>query len=1447
MREAVERHGGEVLRTLGDGLITVFPQSVAGSLSAAVDMHRAIDRMGKADPLLRLQIRVGVSVGEASLMDGDWTGTPIFEAARLESKARPGSILVNDVIRVLIGTRGGFEFTPVGALELKGFPEPLPACEVAWEPDPGLPEVPLPSALEVGLDWPLIGRADDADRLLSAWTSVVDGGRAEAIAVTGEAGIGKTRLLAELAARVQGGADEARGTVVYGRCDAGGDAPLAPLAEGLRWWVASVSPVLLRTVVGDEARTLSPLVPSLAARLPELVGGSAASDVSTMADSVVKVVAAIADATGPCLVVLDAAHAADRTTLATAARLAALDVPVLMVILSRDPASADGVDLLALDGLDRPEVAELLEHVTGRAGVDELPPGVVDRAAAETHGNPRLVIEAGERLVSSGALGLAEGTGRDAAVRRALSGASPYKGLLAYQADDADDFFGRDEDVAGMLARLASTRLLAVVGASGSGKSSLVRAGVVPALRRGALAGSSEWPVVVFNAGPRPLLELAAGLGQVLERPVGEIVAQLESGADGLDAVARQASAARIVLVVDQFEEVFTACEDEAERQQFAATVLHAATVPRGPVMVILVMRGDFYARCADLAGLATALESTTVLLGPMDEPGLRAVIEGPARRGDLLLEAGLTEALIADVHGEPGGLPLLSHALYETWERREQRRLTLAGYRDAGGARGAIARTAEAVYTEQLDADQQVVARALFIALTELGEGTEDTRRRAPRSELVERAGSPAALDEVVETLVAARLITVGDDSAEVAHEAVIREWPRLRDWLDEDRDTLRAMRHLASSAREWDEGGREPADLYRGPRLAAGIDAAARGSLTSAEREFLEASQLVEEERAYEQARQNRRLRRLLVGTGAMLVVALVAGGIAFQQRSTAEDQRQEAQQSTEDADFERLTSQALNLVDSDRSLAFLLALEAHDLRDDTQSRSALFTTVQRNDDFLGYSVTEGVPTGVSLVDDDRVAYATDDGRFAMVDLATGQPVTDPIALGEPPPYPIRVFVARDHQRDEGEPVVVARGDTGQIWRIDPATGQPLSDPIETSQAIFGVAVAARLNRIAALLEDGTVAFWELVSAVPAGRFAAPSDPVPLPFVDDPDPSNGNGVGEATIDDAGDGVAVDFSPTDDEVAIQRADGVIEIWPVEGDGPRVISPTGDETINGSPTLANLVYHPDGGQVVGVDPARLDLHAVDAGSGAEQWRTDTADSLMDVAYTAEGDLYVSWAEDVERWSSETGETLNVVLTTGFGTSAFIGTSPDGHSLVVASATVPALGRWSTSGDSAAVQRFGSSGDFPVDLSPDGARLLMVRGEPIGGEFSVWDPQAGQRLLSDLPVLSALFSGDRTLAAFFDDLTAGQFDLESQQRIPPQLELSPGGVTAAVASASTDIRAVSYNDGRVLFFDRSGDADIPDLDLGVFAWVDDFSADGRRLTVRTEDRFHVYDL
>ena len=261
----------------------------------------------------------------------------------------------------------------------------------------------------------------------------------------------------------------------------------------------------------------------------------------------------------------------------------------------------------------------------------------------------------------------------------------------------------------------------------------------------------------------------------------------------------------------------------------------------------MVALRADFYGRCAEHPRLAAALAEHQHLLGPMRIDELRRAIEGPARAAGLRLEAGLVDAMLADVEGEPGALPLLSHALYESWARRDGRVLTRAGYRAAGGVRGAIAtrpRRSSSAAVEQ----EQVLMRRMFLRLTELGEATEDTRRRVPLAELIPDDGGEAAA--VLERLAAARLLVVGDDSAEIAHEALIREWPRLRGWLAEDREELRALRQLTTAARSWEENGRDDADLYRGPRLAAAVErTATSGSSPAVEREFLEASRDAQE----------------------------------------------------------------------------------------------------------------------------------------------------------------------------------------------------------------------------------------------------------------------------------------------------------------------------------------------------------------------------------------------------------------------------------------------------------------------------------------------------------------------------------------------------------------------------------------------------------------------
>ena len=350
---------------------------------------------------------------------------------------------------------------------------------------------------------------------------------------------------------------------------------------------------------------------------------------------------------------------------------------------------------------------------------------------------------------------------------------------------------------------------MAVVGASGSGKSSLVRAGLIPAFRR-----VRQGSVAVMTPGSDPEAELGRSVGR---RPPS-------------------------LLVVDQFEEAFTLCPDEAGRGRFFDALIDLYEA--GATSIVVALRADFYGRCAEHPRLAAALSAHQCLLGPMQTDELRRAIEGPAGGAGLRLETGLSDAMLADVEGEPGALPLLSHALYESWARRDGRVLTRAGYVAAGGVRGAIAHTAEEVFLG-CSRQEQVLMRRMFFQLTELGETTEDTRRRVPLTELIPEGEGGEEATAVLERLAGSRLLVVGDDSAEIAHEALIREWPRLRGWLAENREELRARRRLTTAARAWEEAGRDEADLYRGPRLAAAIEPAGEErQLSRVEREFLEAS---------------------------------------------------------------------------------------------------------------------------------------------------------------------------------------------------------------------------------------------------------------------------------------------------------------------------------------------------------------------------------------------------------------------------------------------------------------------------------------------------------------------------------------------------------------------------------------------------------------------------
>jgi len=372
--------------------------------------------------------------------------------------------------------------------------------------------------------------------------------------------------------------------------------------------------------------------------------------------------------------------------------------------------------------------------------------------------------------------------------------------------------------------------MVAVVGTSGSGKSSLVRAGLLAALQQGSLPGSADWSYLFMTPGADPLAELAAKLAALDQAASAAVLHDLEADSRTLDLAARRASVGcaddfRLVLVEDEFEELFTTCPDRAQRSRFIDLLVHAATMPDGRVTLIMALRADFYGECAEFPRFAEILVSAHELLGPLSDDEVRAAIERPAEAAGLRLEPGLVERILGDLGNAPGALPLLSHGLRETWQRREGRMLTVAGYVAAGGIRGAIAQTAERTFAGLGPADQ-AACRHLFLRLTEPGDGVDDTRRRVAFAEIMAPGESGAAMRRLIRRLADARLVTTGADSVEVAHEALIREWPRLREWLDDDREGLRVIRHLSEAARAWERLGRDLGELgVRGcPRRLSG-----------------------------------------------------------------------------------------------------------------------------------------------------------------------------------------------------------------------------------------------------------------------------------------------------------------------------------------------------------------------------------------------------------------------------------------------------------------------------------------------------------------------------------------------------------------------------------------------------------------------------------------------
>jgi len=1039
----------------------------------------------------------------------------------------------------------------------------------------------------------------------------------------------------------------------------------------------------------------------------------------------------------------------------------------------------------------------------------------------------------------------------------------PYVGLRAFDIDDARWFFGRDADIQRMTEKLGESPFLSVLGRSGAGKSSAVRAGLIPALTAGQLIpGSEDWTIRVLRPTAAPLEVLAAHLGEL--RPdltsVG-ILEQLTSS----DVALKLLTAARgerrpVVWVIDQAEELYTLCDDATARRAFTANLLHASQAG-GPARVVVTLRSDFYARFAEDPAFSARIAHNQHVVTDLDNGQLAQAVTQPADLVGLSLQPGLVERITGDVRAQSGGLPLLQHALRELWQRRQGSVLTHDAYHEIEGVAGALAAHAEAAFAA-LDRDGDgPVARRLLVELVQLGEGAEATKQPVQLADLVAPAYPMERLHRVAATLADARLVTTGTrrlapglgdswagsgtptgpvaepdiapgTTVELAHDTVIRSWPRLRSWIDESRDELRTCRRMREAALAWQEQGR-PADmLYRGTVLAVARAHLSdrRSEMHDVEVEFLKAS-IDREESEHAQVRRRRikQLRALGSLTAITVIVAIVASAMAvlfYDARADVEVERDHAQ-SREAALI------ADDLREIDPGLAARLALVGYSISPTVEARSAVlsFSDVPTSERHLGGNG----PTALAALPDGSMTAASNaiDGTvqiFTRVDGSSRRAGTVPAGSAD-------ITVHALAFTPDGN--VLITGDNAAeitVWDLtDPTRPKSIGEPFQgPSESVERLVVSPDGAELAAAGEGGGVYRWDIRD---------PAAPRPL----------------ATLPSSSDITwSISYHPTRRHLAVSDDAGDVVLWNLDGDP----EPLTTITI-GSPVFA-VSLSPDGDLLAaGSRDGRLQVWDVSTPSAprpVELTDGQFGSWVTTVSFSTDGRYLVAGSSDqsIRVWDRTSWTPVAVFRHPAALTNAMF--VDDGRT-VISTATDGTTRWWDLS---SALQATVDGPSWGVSYDSTGERLAMFSGK----EARVWDTSSGPPgpdLLAHVKDLTGIddgLSGTGALSPDGTQLALGSLSSGDVYLVNLSHPDEPRLATAPLGGSNRMVETVAFSpDGTVLAAGGDDEAirlwtldtsvtSEPTAQVGELAGIVfnvAWSHDGRYLAAASSERVYLFDV